>query len=150
MPRPPRSSPGSAPCRLEWRPSRWQCRAQLLIGALLPWALVASDLREGWGLPLGLLAMAAAWAQAWWQARQPPCAILLPAGEGAVRVDGEPVSELCLRSRGGLVQLGWRCPAGHRQWRLFWPDTLTPAKARELRLAAQAHCISRSPRAVAP
>lgn len=142
MPSPRRSSRKSAPCRLEWRPSRWQCRAQLLIGALLPWAALQTDLPAGWGVPVGLAAMALAWLEAWHQARRPACSIVLPGDDGQSRVDGEAVTDLLVRRRGPLVQLGWRC-AGRRRWRLFWPDTLPPAQARELRLAVQAMRISR-------
>ena len=38
------SSPGSAPCRLEWRPSRWLLSALTLLSTLAPLAVLGSDL----------------------------------------------------------------------------------------------------------
>ncbi|MFY0184043.1 hypothetical protein ACTT2I_06070 [Stenotrophomonas sp. PUT21] len=149
MPRPPPSSPGSAPCQLEWQPSRWQCRALIAMGALMPWALWATDLPTPWGLASGFVAMAGTWLEAWRYARRPGCMFVIPADEGPAQVDDAPVEDLQMRRRGPLVQLAWR-QQGRRHWRLFWPDTLPQAQARELRLAVRAHCISRSPPAVAP
>nr|WP_172407456.1 hypothetical protein [Stenotrophomonas maltophilia] len=149
MPRPPPSSPGSAPCQLEWQPSRWQCRALIAMGALMPWALWATDLPTPWGLASGFVAMAVTWLEAWRYARRPGRMFVIPADEGPAQVDDAPVEDLQMRRRGPLVQLAWR-QQGRRHWRLFWPDTLPQAQARELRLAVRAHCISRSPPAVAP
>lgn len=149
MLRPPPSSPGSAPFQLEWSPSRWQCRALIAMGALMPWALWATDLPAPWGLVLGVVAMAGTWVEAWRYARRAGCVVEIPEEDDPARVDGEPVEALQMRRRGPLVQLVWR-QEGRRHWRLFWPDTLSPAQARELRLAVRAHCISRSPPAVAP
>ncbi|WP_261997386.1 hypothetical protein [Stenotrophomonas sp. Ste96] len=149
MPRPLPSSPGSAPCQLEWHPSRWQCRALIAMGALMPWALWATELPAPWGLALGLVAMVGTWLEAWRYARGPGCAFLIPLHDEPAQVDGEAVEDLQMRRRGPLLQLRWRYE-GRRHWRLFWPDTLPAAQARELRLAVRAHCISRSPPAVAP
>lgn len=149
MPRPPPSSPGSAPCQLEWQPSRWQRRALIAMGALMPWALWATDLPMPWGLASGFVAMAGTWLEAWRYARRPGSMFVIPADEGPAQVDDAPVEDLQMRRRGPLVQLAWR-QQGRRHWRLFWPDTLSQAQARELRLAVRAHCISRSPPAVAP
>ncbi|MCC7635898.1 hypothetical protein [Stenotrophomonas rhizophila] len=149
MPSPPHSSPGSAPCRLEWRPSRWQCGAQLLITALAPWALHASALPGAWWWPASLLVVAGGGLQAWRYWRQPALAIVIAPGPAPARVAGQAVQDLQLSDRGVLLQLGWRQGGRHR-WRLFWPDTLAPARRRELRLAVRAHCISRSRPAVAP
>lgn len=149
MPRPPPLSPGSAPCQLEWQPSRWQCRALIAMGALMPWALWATDLPTPWGLASGFVAMAGTWLEAWRYARRPGCMFVIPADGGPAQVDDAPVEDLQMRRRGPLVQLAWR-QQGRRHWRLFWPDTLPQAQARELRLAVRAHCISRSPPAVAP
>ena len=41
MPNSPTSSPGSAPCRLEWRPSRWLLALLALISGLAPAAVLA-------------------------------------------------------------------------------------------------------------
>ena len=149
MPSPPRSSPGSAPCRLEWRPSRWQCGAQLLITALAPWALCSTDLPAPLRWPAAVVALLAGGAQAWRYWQTPAQCIVIVPGQGPAAVDGAEVSGLQLSDRGVLLQLAW-CQHGRVQRRLFWPDTLTPAQRRELRLAVRAHCISRSRPAVAP
>lgn len=149
MPSLPRSLPGSAPCRLEWRPSRWQCGAHWLITALLPWAVCNTDLADRWHWPVALLAVAMGATGAWRYGRMPAEAIVIPPGDAPAQVDGQPVDDLQLSDRGVLLQLAWR-QQGHRRWRLFWPDTLTPAQRRELRLAVRARCISRSRPAVAP
>ncbi len=149
MPSPPRSSPGSAPCRLEWRPSRWQCGAQLLMTALAPWALYRTAVPDGWHGPAAVLAVAWGLAQAWRYWHAPTRSIVIPPDDAPAQVDGEPVQDLQLSDRGVLLQVAWRC-RGRRYWRLFWPDTLSPAQRRELRLAVRTHCISRSRPAVAP
>jgi toxin CptA len=140
MPSSPCSSPGSAPCRLEWRPSRWQIAAHLLFALLMPWVATAIALPAATHWPLGLLASLLAALQGGRYARRPPCAIVIPPGDAPAQVDGHPVDALTLHDRGALLQLSWR-RHGRRQARLFWPDTLDPAARRELRLAARARPI---------
>lgn len=137
------SSPGSAPCRLEWRPSRWQAAAHLLFALLMPWVATATALPAAAHWPVGLLAGAGAALQGWRYSRQSPCSILIPAGAAPALVDGHPVDALSLHDRGALLQLRWRLH-GRRQARLFWPDTLPASLRRELRLAVQARPIPRS------
>lgn len=143
MPTPYRSSTRSAPCRLEWHPSRWQLAAHLVFAALMPWAATATALPAAAQWPAGLLAAALAAGQGWHHSHRPSRAFVIPSGEGPVRVDGQPVEGLTLHDRGPLLQLGWRMD-GRRQACLFWPDTLPPPRRRELRLALQARPISRS------
>lgn len=143
MPTPFRSSPRSAPCRLEWRPSRWQLAAHLVFALLMPWAATASALPAAAQWPLGLLAAAVAAGQGWWHTRRPPLAIVIPHGDAPARVDDQVVEALTLHDRGPLLQLGWRAQ-GRRRACLFWPDTLPGPRRRELRLAMQARPISRS------
>ncbi|MGY8563355.1 hypothetical protein L0938_08045 [Paracidovorax citrulli] len=137
------SSPGSAPCRLEWRPSRWQLAAHLLFAALMPWVAFASALPAPARWPLGLLAAATAAGQGWQYARRRPRAIVIPARDSPACVDGQPVDALILHDRGPLLQLCWRA-GGRRQACLFWPDTLPAPQRRALRLAIRARPISRS------
>ncbi len=149
MPSRPLSSPGSAPCRLEWRPSRWQFRAQVLLAVLVPWALSLSNLpAPRWQWAAGTVVLASL-VEAAWQVRRCPRHLLIPPGEAAVMVDGRPVEAFAARFRGPLVQLRWR-QGRHRHALLFWPDTLSAAQRRELRLAVSGRCISRSRRAMAP
>ncbi|WP_411850650.1 hypothetical protein ACLB90_17535 [Stenotrophomonas sp. LGBM10] len=149
MPSRPLSSPGSAPCRLEWRPSRWQCRAQVLLVALVPWALALSDLPGPRWQMVAAAAVLVGVAEARWQVRRPCRRLLIPPGDAAVTVDGRPVEAFAARFRGPLVQLRWR-QGWRRHALLFWPDTLPAAQRRELRLAVGNRCISRSRRAMAP
>lgn len=145
----PPSSPGSARCRLEWRPSRWQCGGQLLITALAPWALCNSALPASLHWPASLLALALGVGGAWRYARQPAQALVIPPGRGAITLDGQALEAVRLVQQGPLLQLVWG-KRGRQRRRLFWPDTLGPAQRRELRLAVQARHISRSRPAMAP
>jgi toxin CptA len=144
MPSSPSSSPGSAPCRLEWRPSRWQAAAHLLFALLMPWAAIASALPAAAQWPLGLLTGAGVAWQGWRYVRRAPQVVLIPHGDAPAQVDGQPVDALALHDRGPLLQLSWR-QRGRRQACLFWPDTLPPQRRRELRLAIRARPIPRSP-----
>lgn len=56
MPTTPHSSPIFAPCRLEWRPSRWLICALSVLVALAVWAVWRS------GAPLWLAALLSAYA----------------------------------------------------------------------------------------
>ncbi len=76
------------------------------------------------------------------EARRSPCPILVPAAPAVPCIGGMPVEALQLLERGPLLVLRWwqgRC----RRQLLFWPDTLPRALRRELRLAVQAHSVSR-------
>ena len=143
MPTPYRSSTRSAPCRLEWHPSRWQLAAHLVFAALMPWAATASALPTSAQWPLGLLAAALAAGQGWRHARRPPRTLVIPGGDAPACIDGQPVEALTLHDRGPLLQLSWHL-SGRRQACLFWPDTLPGPRRRELRLALLARPISRS------
>jgi toxin CptA len=139
----------SSPCRLEWRPSRWQAAAHVLFAVLMPWAVLATHLTGPARWPMALLAAGVAAGQGIRYVRRPRCHLLIPADDAPAEVDGQLVERLALHDRGPLLQLTWRSN-GRRQARLFWPDTLSPTARRELRLAMQARCISRSRPAMAP
>ncbi len=143
MPNSASSSAASAPCRLEWRPSRWQVAAHALFAALMPWVATASALPSAAQWPLGLLAAGAVAGQGWRCSRQPRLDIVIPSGDTPARVDDQPVEALRLHDRGPLLQLSWR-QHGRQRACLFWPDTLPPTQRRALRLAIQARPISRS------
>ncbi|PZU30026.1 MAG: hypothetical protein DI584_00825, partial [Stenotrophomonas sp.] len=68
---------------------------------------------------------------------------------GSPSVDGVPVGQVELLERGPLLVLRWRL-GKQRQQALFWPDTLSRALRRELRLAVKAHGVSRRPPGMAP
>lgn len=144
-----RSWKRSAPCRCDWRPSRWQIAAHLTFALLTPLAVLASGVPAPYRWPAALLAAALAAGQGWRYARQPERRIMILPADALVTVDAVPVDDLTLHDRGWLLQLQWRSQA-RRHARLFWPDTLPAEGRRELRLAVRAYCISRSRPAVAP
>lgn len=148
MPTPSRCSTVSAPSRLEWRPSRLQAGAHLVVLLAAPGLLAASDLpRQGFWPALlavwaiGLLQLIHAW-------RRPRRVVLLSPLPEPLLLDGQPLCAPHLRVRGPWLQLQGR--AGRRQCLLFWPDVLDRAQRRELRLAVAARSVSRRPRSMAP
>jgi toxin CptA len=56
MPNSPTSSHASAPCRLEWRPSRWLTLALFALGPLAGLGVVASEMPLVFSIPLALAA----------------------------------------------------------------------------------------------
>jgi len=139
MPNSPRLSTPSPNCRLEWRPSRHEQAALLLLTVLGACALLNCD------LPAALAWPAAALAVAWGlhcfrkSGKRPPREWLIAPDINACRLDGQPLSRLDLRWRGPLLFVRWKHPAQRRwQYVVFWPDTLPAARRRGLRLAAPA------------
>ena len=144
-----RSSNASAPCRFEWRPSRWVTAALCALAVLAPLSLWASNLPAV--LAGSAAALAAGWAgwSAWRHARSVPLPIVVPA-EGDVTVAGEVVDGFDVRWRGALAFLSWRDGAGRMHRLALWPDVLDPATRRELRLVAAARAAVRIGGPVAP
>ena len=129
------SSNASAPCRFEWRPSRWVTGALSALTVLAPCAVLWSEMPRGAAWPLAMTALLIGLWSNWREARRPACAIVLD-GAGAASVDGAVVEGFRVVWRGPLAFLSWRDPSGRTQRRSLWPDTLPPALRRELRLAA--------------
>ncbi len=125
----------SAPCRIEWRPSRWVGVMAWSLVVLGPLSLLASDLPRGWAWPLALLAMAWAALDANRYRLRPRLALLIPAGRGQARCNGGNIIALRVEWRGPLAFLSWRDSTGCVQRASFWPDTLDSCHRRELRLA---------------
>ncbi|WP_305804597.1 hypothetical protein [Stenotrophomonas sp. YIM B06876] len=143
------SSPISAPCRLEWRPSRWLSGALLLLGTLAPLAITHSEMPTAamWAAaPAAALAALVLVAREY---RRPRRTLVIPRGERPAHVDGEAITALQLQCRGPLTVLSW-CDLRRRRQLLFWPDTLTRLQRRELRLVLEARRVSQLPRQVAP
>ncbi|PPU94563.1 hypothetical protein [Xanthomonas albilineans] len=147
---PPISSPPSAPCRLEWRPSRWLLAALSLLGVLAPLSILGSDLPRGVAWSAALLALFYALVLLRREAGRLPRIVLIPAGAGTATVDGTPVTALQVHWRGPLAFLRWRDAQGRLRHLAWWPDTLPAPARRELRLAAQAHAASSAPPQMAP
>lgn len=133
MPNSTRSSNASAPCRLEWRPSRALACALALIGLLAAISVLASELPAPWSWPA---AVAAALYGAWLARRElraRPQQLLVSAD--GVSLDGVPLDQPLLQWRGPLAFLRYRDAAGRLRHRAWWPDTLDSTGRRELRLA---------------
>ncbi len=130
-----RSSIASAPCRIEWRPSRWVSVMAWSLVVLGPVSLLASDLPRGWSWPLALLALCWAVFEANRYCLLPPLDLLIPAGRGQARCNGGSIDALRVDWRGPLAFLSWRVAGGSVQRASFWPDTLDSRQRRELRLA---------------
>lgn len=128
-----------------WAPSRWLQAALLLMTALAPVAILASEMPRPAAWPLTLLACACGVVIARREARRPPRTLHFP-GNGRVEVDGQGVEDFELEWRGPLAFARWRDAQGRVQRLAWWPDTLPPAARRELRLAAPAtHTARRAP-----
>jgi toxin CptA len=142
-------SKSSAPCRLEWRPSRLLVAAQWMLGVLAAASIVASEMPRAWAWPAALVALAWGGWTARRESRRAPQAWVWP-GQGAVTVDDLAVEEVALHWRGPLAFVRWRDHAGRVRRSSWWPDTLDAGSRRELRLAALARSAARASRSMAP
>lgn len=120
-----------------------------LIACAAAGAVHASEMPSVMAWPASILAL----AYGRWVLRRElrrPAREWVFAADGSVRVDGEPVERLGLAWRGPLVFVTWQ-DAGRRRHRLsWWPDTLPPARRRELRLAVPAGLHADEGKSVAP
>ncbi|GAB3516506.1 hypothetical protein GCM10027400_30440 [Pseudoxanthomonas daejeonensis] len=150
-------SPTSAPCRLEWRPSRWLLAALLIFACLAPLSVLGSDLPPALAWPLAM----AAGGYGLWSARREagraPRRLVLAAGtasHGPHRppdtLDGRPMPACRIAWRGPLAFIHLVDRDGRSERLVWWPDTLPPPLRRELRLAAAARAASRHDRPMAP
>jgi toxin CptA len=130
---PSRRMPDAAPVRIDWRPSRWMVRAQILLGMLAAVALLTCELPSTWGVPTALLALAYGALLAKREASKPARNLVIT-GAGA-SLDGQALHDLAVRWRGPLAFLQARDREGRRRRLSWWPDTLPAARRRELRLA---------------
>ncbi|MFP7721483.1 hypothetical protein [Lysobacter sp. A3-1-A15] len=145
----PTWSTASAPCRLEWRPSRWLLLALVLLTAGAAVSLLASDLPRtvAWGGALAALLYGLRVSRS--ELRRPPRLLVAPGDCTKWRIDGQPMPGLVLKWRGPLLFVHWRGPAG-RERLAWWPDTLRAPQRRELRLAAPAPGTARDAGSMAP
>lgn len=144
-----RSSNASAPCRIDWRPSRWVAAALWSLTVLAPLSLWASDLPGVVAWPLALCAAGGAAWSALRHHRAAYLSIVVPA-EGEVTVAGQPVGGFDVAWRGALAFLSWRDGAGRVHRLALWPDVLDPAMRRELRLVMAARAAVRMAGPMAP
>ncbi len=126
----------SAPCRIEWHPSRWVGAMLWSLAWLAPLSLLMSDLPRAWAWPLAWGAASLGVFEAVRHRTGPPCALVIPVGHGQPTCAGQPMQSLKISWRGPLAFLRWRDPCGRIRRLSFWPDTLPTVSRRELRLAA--------------
>lgn len=150
MPHSTRLSSISAPCRLEWRPSRWLIAALLLLGLLAGGSVLTSNMPMVAAWPLALLAVGwGAWL-AWREARRPARQLLWPRGDAPMTLDGESLRDPQLSWRGPLAFLRWCDDDGRIRRLSWWPDTLPSPARRELRLAATVNDPAQLAQSMAP
>lgn len=144
-----RSSNVSAPCRFELRPSRWLIGAMLAMAVLAPFAVLVSEIPPWAAWPLAGCAAGYGAYLAWREARHPVREVVV-GSEGLATIDGQVVEAMRVDWRGPLAFIAWRDADGRLQHRSVWPDTLSPAQRRELRLAVRAIGDGQSPPSMAP
>ena len=149
MPNCRRSSPGSAPCRLEWRPSRWLLAALLVLAVLAPLSVLGSELPRVLAWPLALAAAGRGLQLARREAGRAPHWLVLGAA-GQDTLDDRPLTRCEITWRGPLAFVHAIDRDGRRQRLVWWPDTLSASQRRELRLAAASRNASRRGRPMAP
>jgi toxin CptA len=144
-----RSSNVSAPCRFELRPSRWLIGAMLLLSAFVPLALLASAMPRWIAWPLAVFGIAAGLCITWRESTLSVLGVVVDA-EGRATIEGVSVDAFSVDWRGPLAFVVWRDVDGRIRRRSLWPDTLSTAQRRELRLAVRAGGDGQPPPSMAP
>jgi toxin CptA len=144
------SSSASVSCRLDWRPSRWLIGALLLLAVLASVSIMASDMPQMTAWPLAIIALAYGGWQARAESRKRHREFVFPGNDLPVMLDGRPVEAVVVQWRGPLAFVSWRGRGGRRERLAWWPDTLSAARRRELRLAAGAADATRQRALMAP
>ena len=123
--------------------------AMLMLAVLVPWAALSSDLPVWIGGLLAALAVCFALGLALRELRRGTHHIVIDAS-GAATVDGRAVEAFRIDWRGTLGFVSWRDTDGRTHRRSLWPDTLSPALRRELRLAVPASGAGRGSDSMSP
>lgn len=123
--------------------------AMLMLAVLVPWAALSSDLPVWIGGLLAALAVCFALGLALRELRRGAHHIVIDAS-GAATVDGRAVEAFRIDWRGTLGFVSWRDTGGRTHRRSLWPDTLSPALRRELRLAVPASGAVRGSDSMSP
>jgi toxin CptA len=144
-----RLSNASARCRFELRPSRALAGAMLALAVLGPYSALNSGLPASIAGPLAALTAFFALGFALRELRRSAHEVVIDAS-GAATVDGRAVEGFKVDWRGTLGFVSWRDAAGRSHRRSLWPDTLSPALRRELRLAVRDGGDGQAPPSVAP
>jgi toxin CptA len=109
--------------------------ALVLLGLLVPFAVLHSEIPRPAAWTLAVIALVRAAWSAWRESRRPARQLEIGPGPRSARLDGQPLAMATIQWRGPLAFLHWRDQAGQTGRLAWWPDTLPPAKRRELRLA---------------
>jgi toxin CptA len=143
------SSSASSPCRFDVRPSRWLIAALAALSALAPFSVIASQIVSWIAVPLALVAGGIGVGLAIREACRPVLRVVIEAPD-RVTIDDVPVDGFRVEWRGPLAFVYWRDALGRHQARSLWPDTLSPALRRDLRLAMPESGAVRRPDSMAP
>lgn len=139
----------SAICRLDWRPSPQLALGLVVLGALAAFSALASEMPRGAAWPLaGLALMDGAWLGS--RHRRQAGRVLRWVAGRPPELDGWPLRDASLHWRGPLAFLRWRDADGRTRRLAWWPDTLSRASRRELKLVAQATSDTPSTPSMAP
>lgn len=144
-----RWSSASAPCRLEWRPSRLFACLLVALGAMGAVSALASALPAPAAAMLAAASLLEGLRLAMRERRSTPRMLLWPMGAEPT-LDGVRMRAASLQWRGTLAILAWRDDAGRRHRLAWWPDALDAMGRRELRLAAAAMSAAAGDRSMAP
>lgn len=143
MPNSMPSSRRSGPChpsadgagaRVSWRPSQLLRCALVLLTAAACVSILLSGLPTPWAWAAIASVIAAGVRAIRTGSRRVRHELVIDAS-GSAFVDGARLDTPSLHWRGPIVRLDWRAD-GRRHSLLWWPDTLPPARRRELRLVA--------------
>ncbi|WP_407351126.1 hypothetical protein [Luteimonas sp. R10] len=140
------------PARAEipWRPSRWPLAILAAMTPLAAFAVLASEMPRIAAWPLALVAVGHGVALLRREARRSACTFVFAGAGAPASLDGSTIADVALRWRGPLAFLQWRDQDGAVRRLAWWPDTLPPARRRELRLAAPDPQAARRAASMAP
>ena len=125
----------------------------LALSMLVPIAVLASAMSHWVAWPVSMLAVVIGLRMAWRESAQPILEVVVDAdayAEGKATIGGTPVDAFRVDWRGPLAFITWRHADGQRYRRSLWPDTLSSATRRELRLAVRAGGDGQARSSVAP
>jgi toxin CptA len=142
-------SNASVTCRFELRPSRWLIGAMVLLSVLAPLAVLGSAMPRWMAWPMAVVGTAAGLRMVWREGTLPVLGVVVGA-DGVAAIGGTPVEVFRVDWRGPLAFVVWRAADGRLHRRSLWPDTLSSAARRELRLAVREHGDGQVPPSMAP